>query len=360
MRTWFPLVCCRDSGVKISRSTAKAPRVTVHDVAREADVAIGTVSRVINGAPSVSPEIRKRVESAIAALGWMPSAAAQAMRGVPTRMVGFIFSDIRNPLYASMIKGAEDILNEHNYMLVVASSDSRSEREIALIELFKRRRAEGLLFSVEEESNPDVLSCVERAGYPVVLLERQMDAALGTVGAAHLAGTRQATQFLLELGHRRIAMISGGRHNSVGRDRLAGFIQAHENAGIPVDPALLRLDSFSTDYGFREVQLLLGMASPPTAILSLGMHLLAGVLRGIRIKGLRIPQDISLVASNDTELAQLVTPAISVIRYDGYALGREAAQLLLQRMRGEMVPEGASVEIPTEFVVRESCVAPRV
>lgn len=340
------------------RTPRPTSRITVHDVARAAGVAIGTVSRVVNGAPSVTAEVRERVERAIAQLGWTPSAAAQAMRGAPTRMVGFIFSDIRNPLYASMIKGAEDILSEHGYMLVVASSNAQPDREIALIDLFKRRRADGLLFAVEEESNAAVLARVRAAGYPVVLLEREMGGTLGAVGAAHLTGTLQATEYLIGLGHRRIAMISGGRNNRVGRDRLAGLMQAHRNAGLRVDPQLLRLDSFASEYGFREVQHLLDMEDPPTAILALGMHLLPGVLRGIRIKHRRIPSDVSLVASNDSELAQLVTPAISVIRYDGYMLGREAAQLLLARMRDESVPDGTRIEVPTEFVMRESCAPP--
>ncbi|CAM3553124.1 substrate-binding domain-containing protein [Bordetella sputigena] len=340
---------------------AKAPRparVTVHDVARAAGVAIGTVSRVVNGAPTVTAEVRQRVEDAIARLGWQPSAAAQAMRGAPTRMVGFIFSDIRNPLYSSMIKGAEDVLSEHGYMLVVASSDGQPAREIALMELFKRRRADGMLFAVEEENNSEVLRCVAGAGYPIVLLEREMAAALGAVGADHLSGTRHATAHLLALGHRRIALISGGRHNRVGRDRLAGLVQAHEAAGVPLDPALLRLDSFSPEYGQREVQLLLDLPDPPTAIVAAGMHLLPGVLHGIRMKGLQVPRDVSLVASNDSQLAQLVTPAVDVIRYDGYALGREAALLLLRRMHGETVPPGTRIEVPTEFVLRASSAPP--
>jgi len=335
-----------------------AARVTVHDVARAAGVAIGTVSRVVNGAPSVTPDVRQRVETAISELGWAPSAAAQAMRGAPTRMVGFIFSDIRNPLYSSMVKGAEDVLSEHGYMLVVASSDGQPAREIALMQLFTRRRADGMLFAVEEESNAGVLRCVADTGYPIVLLEREMAAALGAVGADHLHGTRHATAHLLALGHRRIALISGGRHNRVGRDRLAGLVQAHEAAGVPLDPALLRLDSFASDYGLRESQLLLDMADPPTAIVAAGMHLLQGVLQGIRMKGRRIPEDVSLVASNDSPLAQLVTPAVDVIRYDAYALGREAALLLLRRMNGETIPPATRVEVPTEFVLRASSAAP--
>ena len=336
-------------------------RVTVHDVARVAGVSIGTVSRVINGAATVKPAARERVNRAIAELGWSPSIAAQAMRGVSTRMVGFIFSDIRNPLYSAMVKGAEDVLTQHGYLLMVASSDGLPEREIALIELFARRKADGLLFTIEEEGNAAVKQALGAAKVPTVMLERELAPAIPAVGADHYNGTKQATEYLLSLGHRRIALISGGRTNRVGRDRLRGFREAHQNAGVQLDEQLLRLDSFSTDYSFRQTQLLLALEQPPTAMIAAGMHLLGGILPAIRVKGLRIPQDISLVASNDTLLAQLATPAISVIRYDAYSLGREAALLLLQQLKGEVTSQQAvRVELPTEFLMRESCAAPKV
>jgi len=333
-------------------------RITVHDVARAAGVAISTVSRVVNGAPTVTDDVRQRVEAAIHDLGWAPSLAAQAMRGAPARMVGFIFSDIRNPMYASVIKGAEDVLSEHGYLLIVASSDGQPGRELALIELFRRRRADGLLFGVEEESHAEVTRGVADAGFPTVLLEREMALPIDAVGADHCAGTQHAAAHLIKLGHRRIALISGGRRNRVGRDRLAGLRQAHEAAGLPLDPALLRLDSFATEYAFRETQLLLGLARRPTAIIAAGMHLLEGVLPAVRAAGVSIPGDISLVASNDSPLARLATPAISVIRYDAYTLGREAALLLLRRMNDPEPAGHARIQIPTEFVLRESCASP--
>lgn len=342
-----------------SEPRAAPARITVHDVARVAGVAIGTVSRVVNGAPSVTADVRQRVERAIAQLGWTPSMAAQTMRGGSARMVGFIFSDIRNPLYSSMVKGAEDVLSEHGYMLIVASSDGSPERELSLIELFQRRRADGLLFSVEEESHPAVLRSVGTLTFPVVLLEREMDLPVNAVGADHAAGIEQATRHLIDMGHRRIALISGGANNRVGRDRLAGLTRAHDAADIAVDADLLRLQSFASDYGFRETQMLLGLAQPPTAIIAAGMHLLEGVLPAIRMKGLSIPGDVSLVASNDTPLARLATPAISVIRYDAYALGREAANMLLRRIRKEDPPSRARIDIPVEFVMRASCAAPQ-
>ena len=337
----------------------RSKRITVHDVAKAAGVAIGTVSRVVNGAPTVTEDVRARVTAAIEALGWTPSVAAQSMRGVSARMIGFIFSDIRNPLYSAMVKGAEDVLSEHGYILMVASSDGNSMREMALLDLFKRRRADGLIFSIEDETNADVVKTIEASRLPLVLLERELQAPVNSVGADHLHGTRRATEHLLSLGHRRIALLSGGRGNRVARDRLAGLQQAYEQAGLQVDPHLLRLDSFATDYAFRETQLLLNLEEPPTAIIALGMHLLRGVLPAIRMKGLKIPDDISVIASNDSELAQLATPAVTVIRYDAYALGREAAQLLLRQLSGEQPANGTRIQLPTEFVMRESCSAPR-
>lgn len=346
----------------MTRSTPEAnrsKRITVHDVARAAGVAIGTVSRVVNGAPTVTEDVRARVTAAIEALGWTPSVAAQSMRGVSARMIGFIFSDIRNPLYSAMVKGAEDVLSEHGYILMVASSEGDPLREQALLDLFKRRRADGLIFSIEDEANSDVVKSMEASKLPIVLLEREVKTNINAVGADHLSGTRKATEHLLSLGHRRIALLSGGRGNRVARDRLAGLEAAFKHAGLHVDPQLLRLDSFATDYAFRETQLLLDLAEPPTAIIALGIHLLRGVLPAIRMKGLSIPDDVSVISSNDSELAQLATPAVTVIRYDAYALGREAAQLLLRQLSGEQAPNGTRIQLPTEVVLRESCVAPR-
>ena len=336
-----------------------ARRLTARDVAAHAGVSVGTVSRVINGVSSVKAEVRKRVQQSIAALDWMPSTAAQNMRGRASRMIGFIFSDVRNPLYASMIKGAEDVLTRNGYMLVVASSDGLPDREAAFIDLFRQRQAEGLIFSISQETHAGVLGALAAAKFPFVMLEREVALPAGTVGADHASGTRQATRYLLDLGHRRIAMVSGGSDNRVGRDRVRGFLAAHEEAGLLPDTSLIRRDSFSEEYGFHQAQLLLDLPEPPTAIVILGQHLLRGVLSAVRRKGIAIPQQLSLIVSNDSELAQLATPAISVIRYDSYALGQEAALLLLRRLQEGPAAAPGHVTVPTEFILRESCAAPR-
>lgn len=346
-----------------ARAPAPHPpaRPTARDVALRAGVSVGTVSRVANGAASVNGAVRERVQKAIAELGWAPSVVAQNMRGRATRMVGFIFPDLENPLFSSMIRGAEDVLTREGYMLVVASSDGRPEREAALIDLFGQRHADGLIFTIEQERHPAVLGRLASARFPAIMLERDAGVdAVGTVGADHLSGTRQAARYLIGLGHRRIALLAGGRSNRVGRDRWQGFEQAHQEAGLAIDPGLVRLSEATAEheFGVRQTQLLLALPEPPTAVMALGRHLLRGVLTACRLRGVRIPQALSLVTANDSDLAQLATPSVTVIRYSSYELGREAAELLLHRLR-QGQPGGASrIEVPTELVLRDSCAPP--
>lgn len=335
-------------------------RATVRDVAQLAGVSIGTVSRVVNQVANVKPQVKAKVQAAIAQLGWKPSLVAQNMRGQASRMIGFIFSDLENPLYASMIKGAEDVLTQAGYLLVVGSSNEDEQQECSLIDLFGQRNADGLIFTITDESSTAVHECLARAQFPVVMLERQVSASTaGAVIAEHYQGTLQATQHLLELGHTRIALLAGGRNNRVGRERLQGFHDAFAQRGLKPDPQLIRLDERIAESGFgsRQTQMLLGLAKPPTAILALGRHLLSGVLSACNTAGVRIPQDLSLITTNDSELARLVKPAVSVIRYSAYDLGREAALLLLQRLHSPKDWQFSEIKVATELVLRDSCAA---
>jgi LacI family transcriptional regulator len=334
-------------------------RLTANDVARLAGVSIGTVSRVVNRNPTVAPEAKRRVEAAIAHLGWSPNAVAQSMRTASTRMIGCIFSDIRNPLYTSIIKGAEEALSAQGYVLMIASSHESSERETALIDLFARRRADGLLLSLADETSQPVIDAISAAKVPTVLVERDLPLDVASVGTDHRAGMKRATQYLISLGHQRIALITGGQNNRAGRERLRGYIDAMQEAGINVNQDLLRLDSLSSNYAFNETQYLLGLAVPPTAIISGGNQMLAGVLRAARLKGITIPTQLSVINSGDTELAELATPPVTVIRWDLEAVGREGATLLIKMMTRTVAKNLGRIELPNEIILRESCAPPR-
>lgn len=346
------------------RAPRKAPqrrlgslgRLTAQDVAEHAGVSIGTVSRVINEVPGVKPAVAAKVRKAIEELGWSPNIAAQNIRASSSRMVGFIFSDIRNSLYAMMTKGAEEVLSARGYLLVTASSDGRPEREVALINLFKRRQADGMILTVERESEPAVNEAVSCAAMPYVMMERELPLGGLSVGVDHYRGVRQATDYLLGLGHRRIAMITGGRGTRVARDRTRALQDSLAAHGLSIDEALLKPDSYSSEYGYRQTMLLLGMREPPTAILSLGVRLLPGVVAALRGLGKDFPGDVSLICSNDTDLATIASPQITAIRYDAMALGRLAAESLLERIGARTLhAEPQRIELPTELVLRGSC-----
>lgn len=334
---------------------ASKKRLTVHDVAQHAGVSTGTVSRVINNVPGVGADVARRVRAAIDDLGWQPNIAAQNIRASTSRMIGFIFSDIRNPLYATMTKGAEEVFGPRGYLLVSSSSDGRMEREVDLIDLFRRRRADGLILTISDEDSQEVRAAISRAGIPFVMLERALGDEATSISADHYGGTRQAVEHLIEMGHRRIAMITGGRGTLVMRERLRALEDIRANGKLDLEQDLLRLDSFDAEYGYHQVQMLMGKKDPPTAILCLGVRLLPGVVSGLQNMGKTFPGDVSLICSNDTETAAILTPPITAIRYDAYMLGKMAAASLLDQIgRKYGKPEVKKFVIPTELVLRES------
>ncbi len=343
---------------KRTESQSSPPRITVQEVAKRAGVSIGSVSRVVNNVPGVRPDIAQKVQAAIEELGWSPNIAAQNLRTPSLRMVGFIFSDIRNSLYSSMTKGAEEVLSTKGYLLVTSSSDGIPEREIALIDFFKRRRADGMILTIQDENNSEVLAAIANWDIPHVMMEREIPMNSVSIGADHFRGTRHAVEYLLGLGHRRIALITGGRGTRVARDRVRALEEALRAAGIEPDPALFCLDSFAAEYGLSQTQRLMSMKAPPTALLSMGARLLPGVLEALQLLGKKFPDDVSLICGNDSDIARIMSPQITAVRYDAQALGRMAAENLIDQIENRSRPDKpVRIEIPTELVLRQSCKA---
>ena len=333
-------------------------RSTIKDVAREAHVSAGTVSRVTSNNPTVHPQIRARVLAAIKKLGYRPSAAAQSMRTAASKLIGCIVSDFSNPLYSAILRSAEPVLSDMGYTLIIASSDDRLDREIELFETFARRRVDGVIAVLSDERDPTLLQSIETAGFPVLLMERDAHFPADVIATDHSSGMRDAVAHLIGLGHARIALVTGSPLTRSGRDRAAGYRAAYAAAGLPVDEALLRCESLTTAFAFAETRRLFGLAKPPTAVIAGGNLMLAGVLRALKALGKSIPGDVSVISSGETELAELASPPITVIRWDLAAFGREAAKLMLHRVGNPDAPTHRVI-VPCELVLRDSCAAPR-
>jgi LacI family transcriptional regulator len=209
------------------------------------------------------------------------------------------------------------------------------------------------------EDDPALIEARTAMRVPIVMLERQNTAPADSILLAHHDGMMKALSYLFDLGHRRVGLVTGNANVYAGRERLRGYREAHAARDIPVDPNLIRVRDFSGDAAFSETMALLDMTARPTAIIAGGIAMLEGTLRAIRAHGLRIPDDISLIGNADSELAQLATPPVTVVRWDYARLGTIAARMLLDRFAGTASPEPRRVLEPSEFVIRGSCAAPR-
>jgi LacI family transcriptional regulator len=338
--------------------SGRAPAATIKDVARVAGVSLGSVSRVLNGNPSVTAEVRNRVLSTIEELGYKPNTAAQSMRSQVSRTVGCIIRDINIPGLAAFVRAAHDVFVEAGYALLLSNSDGRAEREKELISVMAARRADALLIGQYSETDPDIEAYLKRIDIPIVLIDREHPDWADAVMVDHRGGIRKATEQLIRLGHRRIALITGRDSLFPARERIIGFRLAHEAAGLPLDPALVRSGSFMPEFGFEETSLLMSLPDRPTAIIAGGIEMMPGVIRALRVRGLSIPKDVSLVGTLKSDLAELHDPPISVEQWDYAEVGRIAARFVLERLRATHEEGPRRLLIPSEIIMRESCAPP--
>lgn len=335
-----------------------ARRSTIQDVARLAGVAAGTVSRVTSNNPTVDPTIRERVLAAIAKLGYRPNAVAQSMRKSETRLIGCLLADISNPFYATILRSAEGVLAPLGYTLLVASTDDSLAREVALIEMLASRRADALIAVPSSERDSTLLQALRQAGIPLVAMERSMAMTADSIVTDHRNGMRAATEHLVGLGHRRIALVTGRSTTRSGRDRIAGYRDALAAAGIATDPGLISGGSLATDYSRTETARWLAGRRPPSAIIAGGNRTLTGVLQAVRSAGRSVPGDISVISTGDTDLAELVDPPITVVHWDLAVFGRTVADTVLARLANRAAPP-RQVVLPSVLVLRRSCAPPR-
>jgi len=329
-------------------------RMTIRDVAVRAGVSVGTVSRVINHKP-VSARSRTLVSAAMQEMGYTPNAVAQSMRTRNTRAVGLVVNDISNPLFSSIAKAAEEVLREKNYWLLISNTDNDPVRERIIIESLVQRHVDGLMIAVSDETDVQTNGLLQRVEFPVVLLDRELRHKADAVCDDHAAGMRKAVRYLFDLGHREIALISGGANVRPGRERVEAFRKVFAERGLSANERWIRQARFDALYGYQEAHDLLSAHPRPTALIAGGNQIFTGALRAIRQLELAIPADLSVVSCDDIDLTVLLDPAITVIARNMERIGQVAAELLLRRISGKSDGERCRHIVATELIVRDSC-----
>jgi LacI family transcriptional regulator len=346
------------SGGADGNGAATERKPSIRDVALRADVAVGTVSRVINGHPNVRDDKRKRVQDAIHELGYVPDIVAQSMRNHRSMTFACVMRDFTVPVLSSFVDSMQKEIDSFGFSLMVASSYHDLKRELALLRGFKQRRIDGLVIATSSETEPSLLATLAQMDFPIVLLDREAPAQIDTVCVNHALGVQQAVAYLADIGHTRIAIISGEPGVHPTQSRLDGFEAGMRERDLKIDPDFVRPASFSGDVGYSESRWLLQRARRPTAIIAGGTSLLPGVLRAARELKLSIPEDVSVIAGADSDVALLATPAITVVRWSHDQLGKAAGRFLMERLNDPSLAR-QRLSVDAELVVRGSCIAPR-
>lgn len=329
-------------------------KVTIRDVAREAGVALGTASRALNRSGRVSEATVASVTRTARRLGYEPDVVARSLRTRSSGVVGLLISDLANPFYAGVVAAVEAELQAAGYALLMANTHNDAKRQKALIDLYRSHRVDGLILGPCATEDLELLRQLQRDG-PLVVLDRELGQDVSGVHVDHHHGALQATRYLLNLGHVRIALLTTGRELRPGRERLSAFEAAYRERGLAPVPKLIRAERSSMEFAFSEALALLSLPEPPTAFMCLGTRILAGALHAIRHAGRSVPGDVSVVSIGDTDLSQLFAPGITSLAWDLAAVGKSIAQLMLKRLDGPADAEPERIVITTQLVLRESC-----
>lgn len=330
-------------------------RITIRDVARKAGVSLGTASRALNRTGRVSDAAIAAVEQAARELEYKPDPVARSLRTRSSGVIGLLVSDLANPLYARIITATEAALQAEGYSLLVASTHNERKREESLIDIFRGRRVDALILGPCEKESAELIEKLSRE-IPVVALDRDFGAASAGILVDHFSGALQATQYLLNLGHTRIALLTPGTDLRTGKERIAGFRKAFEDRNLEPEPAFIRAEHSAMQFAFAEAMSLLSYAERPTAFICLGTRILSGALQAIRHTGYSVPRDVSVISIGDTDLSQLFSPTITSLSWDLEVVGTCAAQLVLKQLDRQTEPaQNERIVIKTQLILRESC-----
>ena len=329
-------------------------RVTIFDVAREANVSFATVSRVVNGKGNVSAQTRERVVQAMARTGYVVNRQARGLAGGRYQVVGLLVPDLDTSYIGEIVRGIDEALAAVAYDLMLYTTHRRKTREAAFAASLTRGMTDGLLLVLP--SNPGAyLDSIRRRGFPFVLIDHGGVGGTGpSVGATNRQGAYQATSHLIGLGHRRIGFITGILELGCATDRLAGYRAALADHGLAFDAALVREGNFHEPLGYERTRELLATPDPPTAIFASNDLSAFGAMDAIRDAGRRVPDDVSVIGFDDIPTAPFTHPPLTTIRQPLHEMGSLATTMLLEMIDDPNRPV-ERIDLPTVLVERGTC-----
>ncbi len=350
--------------------------IGIEEVAQLAEVSAATVSRALSKPDMVAKETRERVVQAAHQLGYQPNQVARSLRQQKSRSLGLVITDILNPFQAQLAKGVQDAAEKHDYTLMLFNTDEAPEKERRALNALRGHLPQGLLLMPTAETREN-LKLV--ANLPTIELDRSSGTpGVHTVMVNNVAGAKTAVQHLTELGHKRIGIIVGRLNVSTAQERLQGYREALENAGIAYNQDLVVTGNHREEGGRMAAKTLLSLPTEtrPTALFVGNNEMTVGAVMTVREMGLRIPEDVSIVGFDDTRWAQSMEPPLTVVAQPTYQIGFMACEALLNSLNRSKIPntkteqapqwfgfpstaaQSTTIRLDTSFIVRRSTAPP--
>lgn len=320
---------------------------TISDVAERAGVSTKTVSRVLNGEPHVRPQLKERVNAAVAELDYRPNLAARQLAANRSFLIVFLYTTVQVSYVATLLGAASRRCRELGYHLIAEPVEDSGDAAVLVAELVSRLRPDGILLSPPLSDEADLLEALENAGVPVARIAGTRPGVGEIIDIDHQAISAAMTAHLIALGHRRIGFIAATREFRLAQGRLLGFRAAMEEGGLAVDEELVVNGNFTFLSGYHAASLLLAHREPPTAIFAANDEMAAGVVSAAGQRGLRVPDDVAIAGFDDSPISRMIWPPLTTVRQPVAELAVSA----IDRLTGQP-PSGTPIE--HRLVIRAS------
>lgn len=332
---------------------------TIYDIAKKAGVSVTTVSRVINNYPYVNEETRQRVKALLKETHFIPNSNASSLVRKTTNTIAVIIPDITNNFFTTLLRGIEDKASENGFAVIFGNTDEDLQKEQAYIQMFMERRVDGLIIDPVSYKGQNLKAVIKKE-IPLVLVDREIETlTLDSITSNNQNDTQKLIEYLVGLGHRQIALISGPQEISVYRQRAEGYRLALQKAGIPIQTELIRIGHKpNKDVGIRLTRDLLQQVHRPTAIFAANNFLAIGAAVALKENKIEIPGEMEIVCFDDNDSDSVLNPFFTSVNQPAYLMGYMAVESLLRQMKQKNEP--TKVILESNFCIRNSTgVGPR-
>ncbi len=330
---------------------------TIVDVARRAGVSVSTVSHVVNHTRTVSPQTTRSVEQAIAAVGYTPNTIARSLARSATNSVGIAISAISNPYFSDIICAIETECARLGMMVFLSDTQEDPALELRVVQALHQRRVDGIILAPSADPERKALRYLEQSGVPCVLVDRLLSSRFDRVGVQNRWAMDLLVSHLIGHGHRRIGLIAGQPGFATTLERIDGYRAALRAHGLPWDDDLVHAGNPTVASAAAATAKLLALPQPPTALATGNNLATIGAVQAIRAAGLRVPADLALAGFDDFEWASCFEPRLTVIAQPCQEIGRRAAALLVERIKGADARK-RSIRLKPTLIIRNSCGCP--